>query len=223
MTSPTSTRAGAAPATPASPSGGAASAKASEPVLAQTPVERLGSAPAGFGPELGKRPPEAVLPDVSGKMQSLHALYAQGPTLLVFYRGGWCPFCNLQLRELARAKPEFDRRGVQIVAISVDRPSEEAKTQATHGVAFPMLSDPRLVAHRAYRVIHVPGEAERKILEGFQVDLASRTGESHGSFAVPACILVDRSGVVRFVHVDEDFKTRPSAEQLLAVVERTLG
>lgn len=222
MTSPSSSKASAARAAITS-SNSAASPEASELTLAQTPAERLGSAPAGFGPELGARAPDATLPDVHGKMQSLHALYARGPTLLIFYRGGWCPFCNLQLRELARAKPEFDRRGVQIVAISVDRPSEEAKTQARHGVAFPMLSDSRLVAHQSYRVIHVPGEAEREILAGYEVDLASHSGEAHGSFAVPASILVDRSGVVCFVHVDEDFKTRPSAEQLLAVAERTLG
>jgi peroxiredoxin len=221
MTASSSTSVDAAPS-PAASSGSAATAGAPELVLAQTPAERLGSAPAGFGPELGAPAPDATLPDVSGKMQSLHTLYARGPTLLVFYRGGWCPFCNLQLRELVRAKPEFDRRGVQIVAISVDRPSEEAKTEARHGVAFPMLSDPSLAAHRSYRVIHVPGEKERKFLAGL-VDLASYSGESHGNFATPASILVDRSGVVRFVHVDEDFKTRPSAEQLLAVVDRTLG
>lgn len=190
--------------------------------LAETPASKLGTAPAGFGPKVGAPAPDATLPDVTGAMQSLASLYARGPTLVIFYRGGWCPFCNLQLHQFAQAKPEFEKRGVKLVAISVDQPSEEAKTQAKHGVPFPMLSDSKLIAHRKYRVIHVPGDAERKILAGYKIDLAAYSGESHGSFAVPALVLVDRSQRVRFVHVDEDYKTRPSVQQMLAVVDRTL-
>ena len=132
---------------------------------------------------------------------------------MIFYRGSWCPFCNLQLHDYAVTKPEFDKRGVQIVAISVDQPSEEAKTQAKQGVPFPMLSDSKLAAHRAYQVVHVPGDAERKALASYHIDLAAYSGESHGDFAVPAIFLVDRDTAVRFVHVDEDYKTRPSAKQ----------
>jgi peroxiredoxin len=204
---------------------GAAPAPASQPQfkLAETAQDKLGTAPSGFGLKVGDKAPDASLLDVSGKMESLAGLFAQGPTLLLFYRGGWCPFCNLQLHEYAVAKPEFDRRGVRVVAISVDRPSEEAKTQAKQGVPFPMLSDPNLVAHQAYRVVHVPGDAERKGLAGYGIDLAAYSGESHGNFAVPAVFLIDRDGVVRFAHVDEDYKTRPSAKQMLGVAERTLG
>jgi peroxiredoxin len=135
--------------------------------------------------------------------------------------GGWCPFCNLQLHQLTLAKPEFDKRGVRIVAISVDKPSEEAKTQAKHGVPFLMLSDSTLALHEKYHVVHVPGDEEKQKLAGYKIDLSAYSGQSHGKFAVPASILVDRKGIVRFVHVDEDYKTRPSAQQLLEVVDRT--
>jgi peroxiredoxin len=188
--------------------------------IAETPLDRLGSAPRGFGLKVGDKAPDALLPDVSGKTESLAELVSRGPTLLIFYRGGWCPFCNLWLHDYAVAKPEFDRRGVRIVAISVDKPSEEAKTQAKQGVPFPMLSDPKLVAHQAYRVVHVPGDAERRGMAGYGIDLAAYSGESHGDFAVPAIFLIDRDGAVRFVHVDEDYKTRPSARQMLAVADR---
>lgn len=94
--------------------------------------------------------------------------------------------------------------------------------QARHGVPFPMLSDSKLVAHQAYRVVHVPGDAERKDMAAYGIDLAAYSGESHGDFAVPA-IFLDREGTVRFVHVDEDYKTRPSAKQMLAVADRTFA
>jgi peroxiredoxin len=202
-----------------------APAPASQPQfrLSETAPDKLGTAPSGFGLKVGDKAPDVSLPDVSGKTESLAALFSQGPTLLIFYRGGWCPFCNLQLHDYAVAKPEFDRRGVRVVAISVDKPSEEAKTRAKQGVPFPMLSDAKLVAHRAYRVVHVPGDAERKGMAGYGIDLAAYSGESHGDFAVPAMFLIDRDGTVRFVHVDEDYKTRPSAKQMLAVADRTFG
>jgi peroxiredoxin len=191
--------------------------------LAETPSDQLGTAPSGFGLKVGDKAPDATLPEISGSARSLAQLYAQRRTLVVFYRGGWCPFCNLQLHDYALAKPEFDKRGIQIVAISVDQPSEEAKTQAKHQVPFTMLSDSKLVAHRAYHVVHVPGDAERKAFASYHIDLAAYSGESHGDFAVPAIFLVDRDTTVRFVHVDEDYKTRPSAMQMLGVVDRTFG
>jgi peroxiredoxin len=194
--------------------------KAPEMKLGITPADRLGTAPAGFGLRSGDKAPDAQLPDVTGAPQKLADLYAQGLTFVVFYRGGWCPFCNLQLHELTQAKPEFDRRGVRLVAISVDLPSEEAKTQAKQGVAFPMLSDSKLVAHQAFKVVHVPGPDEAKALAGYGIELAKFSGESHGNFAVPAVFMVDRSGVIRFAHVDEDYQVRPSVQQLLEVADK---
>lgn len=199
-----------------------ASATALTPRLTETPAEKLGTAPAGFGLGVGEPAPDASLTDVTGKTVRLAELYAARPTLVLFYRGGWCPFCNLQIHEFSASAQQFEQRGIGIVAISVDRPSEEAKTQARHGVPFPMLSDSKLVAHQAYHVVHVTADAERKAFASHGLDLGAYSGEAHGSYAVPAIFLVDRTKTVRFVHVDEDYKTRPSAKQMLEVVDRVL-
>jgi peroxiredoxin len=205
---------------PPAASGMPAAAPAPQFALTPTPAAALGTAPAGLGLAVGQEAPDATLTDITGRSHGLKALYGSGPTLVIFYRGGWCPFCNLQLHEFSEAKGEFERRGVQIAAISVDQPSAEAKTQARHGVPFLMLSDSRLDAHRAFRVVHVPGDEERSKLAGYGIDLAAYSGQMHGSFAVPALFLIDRGGAVRFAHVDDDYKTRPSAAQMLAVVDR---
>jgi len=196
------------------------STKPPERSLAETPTEKLGTAPNGFGLKVGDPAPDASLSDITGSARSLSALYAERPTLVIFYRGGWCPFCNLQIHDFSLAKPDFDERGVGIVAISVDKPSEEGKTQAKHSVPFPMLSDSKLVAHRAYRVLHVTGTDERQAFAAHGLDLSAYSGESHGSYAVPAIFLVDQAKTVRFVHVADDYKTRPSAKQMLEVVDR---
>jgi peroxiredoxin len=198
----------------------AAPAPPPPPELKATAEDRLGTSPAGFGLKVGDRAPTAALLDVTGATVKLATLYAKGPTFVIFYRGGWCPFCNAQLHSLSEAKAEFDKRGVQLVAISVDKPSEEAKTQALHGVAFPMLSDPKLVVQTAFKIVHKTGEEEQKALAGYGIDLASYSGENHKNFATPAIFFIDKRGVIRFVHVDEDYQTRPSTAQMLAIADR---
>jgi len=123
---------------------GADATKPPEIKLTETPSDKLGTAPKGFGLKVGAKAPDATLPDVSGSTQSLAQLYAQGPTLVIFYRGGWCPFCNLQLHEYSAAKPEFDKRGVQIVAISRRRSTPPALTSCRYSrAAAPASSRPR--------------------------------------------------------------------------------
>ena len=195
---------------------------AAGPTLGETPADRLGTAAAGLGLNVGSKAPDATLTDVTGTTVELRSLYEAGPVFVVFYRGGWCPFCNLQLHELTVAKPEFDKRSIRLVAISVDQPDQGAKTQAKNGVPFPMLSDSTLVAHKAFHVVHVPEEKEAKALSGYGINLESYSGQKHHSFAVPAIFLVDKSGVVRWEHVDEEYKTRPSTRQLLEVADHTL-
>lgn len=186
----------------------------------ETAADQLGTTPAGLGLKVGAKAPDGSLPDVAGATVKLSKLYAKGPTFVVFYRGGWCPFCNAQLHSLTEAKPEFDKRGVQLVAISVDQPGEEAKTQAKLGVAFPMLSDSKLTVHNAYKITHKPSPEESQALAGYGVDLAAYSGQGHGHFATPAIFYVDARGVIRFAHVGADYQTRPSTAQLLELADK---
>jgi peroxiredoxin len=202
-----------------------ASWKARVPAERQVTMERHIEhlAESGIGrsaKQVGDAAPPIVLTDQHGAMFDVATLLAKGPVVVTFYRGGWCPFCNIQLHDLGAAKAEFDKRGVKLVAISVDKPSEEAKMQAKDGVPFPMLSDPKLVALKGFKVVHVADEEQIKKMTGFGIDLTSYSGETHKSFAVPAVYLVDKTGVVRFAHVDEDYKTRPSVKQLLGVADK---
>lgn len=213
----------AAPAASATPAAAPATpAAAPEPPLQETPADRLGSAPSGLGLEVGTTAPDATLTDLTGKPQRLGALYASGPVFVVFYRGGWCPFCNLQLHRLAQATPKFTEKGIKLVAISVDVPGEEAKTQAKQGVPFPMLSDSDLTVHKAFHVVHVSPDAEAKALASYGIELEKYSGQPHHSYAVPAIFLIDRSGKIRWRHIEEDYKVRPTPAQMLEVAEHTL-
>jgi peroxiredoxin len=211
-----------ADATPAS-APAAEPAKPMMPALTETPSDKLGTAPAGLGLSVGTKAPDATLVDLTGKSQKLSALYAKGPTFVVFYRGGWCPFCNLQLHSLTTAKADFDRKGIRLVAISVDQPGEESKTQAKQGVPFPMLSDSTLVAHKAFNVVHVQTEAEAKGMTAYGINLETYSGQTHHSYAVASLFLVDKAGKIRWEHVDDNYTTRPTPAQMLEVADRVLA
>jgi peroxiredoxin len=171
------------------------------------------------GIPVGGQAPDATVREADGREVRLREAGKPGPVLLVFYRGGWCPYCNSQIHELTTAYPEYQKRGVTPVAISVDRAEESAKTQATYSIPFPVLSDPELAAHRAYRVLHQVDEAEYARLKGFGIDLEKASGQGHHVIAVPSIFVIDGKGVVRWAHADPDYKVRPSTAQVLAAID----
>lgn len=194
-------------------------ARPREAVLGETPAPELGRVAAGLGVAVGDEAPDPVVADAAGRPAKLLAEAGPRGALLVFYRGGWCPFCNAQVHALTRAFDEFRRRGVTPIVISVDQADEAARTKASYEVPFPVLSDPDLAAHRAYRVVHEVGSAEYARLSSFGIDLERASGRKHHAIAVPALFVVDAAGVVRWAHADPDYKVRPSVAQLLAVID----
>ncbi|MBI4951540.1 MAG: AhpC/TSA family protein [Myxococcales bacterium] len=209
----------AAPATGSASSGSSAAPGHPMKAYAFTADERVGKLPDGVGIAVGARAPDFTIDDASGGNVRLADLIAKGHVLLSFYRGGWCPYCSFEVHDLTDAYPEFRKRGVTPVAISVDRPEESSKTAATYEIPFPVLSDPDLVAHRAFRVVHVADEAEFGKLKSFGIDLERASGRDHHSFAIPSYFLVSRDGIVRWAHADAEYKVRPSRRQLLAAVD----
>lgn len=186
----------------------------------KNPTEaKVGVLPPGIGIPVGQPAPDARVRDAEGREVSLADFSKSGSIMLVFYRGGWCPYCNAQIHDLTKAFPEFQKRGVRPVLISVDRADESAKTLATYSIPFPVLSDPDLAAHRAYRVLHQADRAEFERLKSFGIDLEKSSGREHHIIAVPTIFVIDARGIVRFAHADSDYTTRPSTAQILAAID----
>jgi peroxiredoxin len=187
--------------------------------LTDTAPDALGKVPDGFGVAVGDEIPDVTVTDLKGEEVALSSLHSERPMLLIFYRGGWCPFCNSQVHAMTEAYGQFDARGVTPVMISVDQPEVASETQATYQIPFPVLSDPDLVAHEAFRVIHEASAEEREKLAGFGIDIEKYSGRDHHKFAIPSIFLVDKTGAVRWAHVDPAYKVRPSVKQLLGVLD----
>jgi peroxiredoxin len=212
----------------AAPTGGAASS--SVPAAAAhgaptpkettaTPADKLGTLAPGTGIAPGQRVPDAHATGLDGKDVTLAALLPRGPILLVFYRGGWCPYCNFEIREMTRAFPEYQKRGVLPVAVSVDKAEESAKTSATYTIPFPVLSDGDLSFIDGFHVANHLEEATLVKMKGFGVDVERASGKAHHTIAIPALFLIDKQGVVRWAHDDPTITVRPSTAQILSAID----
>ena len=186
--------------------------------LTEPTAEALGTREDGLGLAVGGAIPSFVIQDFRGETFSSAAI-KEADTLVVFYRGGWCPFCNFQIRELSHSHEKFKALGVSLVAISVDRPDAAAVTRNAYEVPFPVLSDPDLKAHEAFNVVLQLDAAGVARLAKYGHDIEEWSGKDHHRMAVPAVFLV-RDGKVAWAHVARDYKTRPSTEQLLTVVKQ---
>ena len=184
-----------------------------------TPGDRAGVLAPNTGIPTGQRAPDVHGVDLDGKDVTLASLYAKGPILLAFYRGGWCPYCSGEIHALTLAFPDYQRRGVTPVAVSVDKPDAEAKTKATFAIPFPVLSDSDAAIIEAFHVVKKVRDDEFAKMRGFGVDLESYSGKTHHEMAIPALFLIDRGGLVRWAHSDPDFKMRPSTAQILAAID----
>jgi peroxiredoxin len=120
--------------------------------LTEPAADALGTREDGLGLAVGTAIPPFEIQDFRGETFSSTAIN-DANTLVVFYRGGWCPFCNFQIRELSQSHDKFKALGVSLVAISVDRPDAAAVTRNAYEVPFPVFSDPDLKAHEAFNVV----------------------------------------------------------------------
>lgn len=185
--------------------------------------EDLGTHPDGVGLEVGSALPALTLDTaMSDKAVDLEALADESALMIVFYRGGWCPYCNFQIRELTTSYDEFSGRGVELATVSVDQVDEATKTQEAYEIPFHVFSDPELEAHEAFNVVYEAEEEEVERLAEMGMDLEASSGQDHHSYAIPAVFLIV-DGEVAWSHADLDYQRRPSIDQLLSAIDETVA
>jgi len=165
--------------------------------------------------------PDFSLPDAFGHEISLSTLLKTGPVVISFYRGEWCPFCNLELRALQQALPEINKLGANLIAISPEKPVNEIVLTEKNQLTFPVLSDFRNAVARQFGIVFRVGDEVQNLSRTvFRNDLALRNGEDTYELPVPATFVIDRTGIVGFAHVDVDYMTgRVEPEEVIAALE----
>ncbi len=178
----------------------------------------LGTLPKGIGIRVGEAAPSAKLKNYQNEDIELSSQWKKRRVLLVFYRGGWCPFCNFQIREFTKQAGDLRKRDLNVVFVSVDRPSEATKSRDHHDLPFQFLSDSDLVLHKAYKVGFRVDDATLKRLKEKGIDIERSSGKDHHTVAVPSLFLIDK-GKVKWAHADTDYKKRPKLSKVLDAID----
>ncbi|MEF8788119.1 MAG: peroxiredoxin-like family protein [Planctomycetota bacterium] len=163
----------------------------------------------------GERAPSATVFTPDGSPVNLESLYGEAPTVLIFYRGGWCPYCREHLKDLRNIEDELEEAGFQILALSPDRPKLVAEAKQKNDYGYRLLSDHLAEAALAYGLaFRVPGQTLKKYREN-GLYLRERSGQPHGLLPVPAAYVVDTDGIIRYAHWDPNYEKRIDAQDLL--------
>lgn len=166
--------------------------------------------------EIGAKAPEFSLPDVTGGKVRLYDLLAKGPVVLTFYRGGWCPYCNLELRALQGILPEIKASGATLLAISPQTPDNSLSTAEKLELAFPVLSDVGNEVARTFGLVFTLPEALREVYSESGLDVASTNGDDSFELPVPATYVISGEGKVVWRFVDPDYTHRAEPADILA-------
>jgi peroxiredoxin len=179
-------------------------------------------ATSGVAPGLavGDEAPDFTLQNAVGEPVTLSELLAGGPVVLTFYRGEWCPFCNIQLRHLERALPDFQKFGATLVAVSPQSPDHALSLTEKYELAYPVLSDVDQAVASAYRVkFTLAGDLEDLQVNVFGNDPRNQNADASRSLPVPSTFVIDRQGVVRAAFVNPDWRVRVDPDDVTAVLE----
>jgi peroxiredoxin len=163
----------------------------------------------------GQHAPDVALVNARGETVRLSDLWRQGPLVITFYRGGWCPYCNLELRAWQQQLAELRSRGAQLAAISAQTPDNSLSTQQKNDLAFEVLSDSSLQAARGFGIaFDMPPELVA-LYASVGHDLPTTNGNGLWTLPVPATYALGTDGVILFSHVDVDYRNRAEPSEVL--------
>jgi peroxiredoxin len=175
--------------------------------------------PVATALKVGDSIPDVTLRTVDNQEVKLRTLVAEKPTVLIFFRGGWCPFCNAQLSSLVGIEQELNKEGVQLIAIGMDQPSKLRETMQHDKVDYTLLSDSDASAVKAFGIAYKVDDGTLARMKSFNVDLDAATGNSDHILPHPSVFVVTPSGIIRLVHADTNYKVRLAAPKVLAAAK----
>lgn len=189
-------------------------------IMHRATAELVASGQALNAKKAGDKAPEFTLDNSEGRSVSSRDLLAKGPLVITFYRGVWCPYCNLDLKALQAGTPEIEKRGARVVAISPQTAPNSRKSQRDNNLTFPMLSDERSRVAAAYGLRFSLPDYLIELYKGFKNDLPAINDDPAWVLPMPARYIVAPDGVIAYAEVNPDYTQRPDPSELLPVLDR---
>lgn len=166
---------------------------------------------------IGQMAPKVSVTDEAGTAQFLPALLKGKHTILVFYRGGWCPYCNTHMQELAAAEADFLKLGYQIIAISPDSPAMLSSIEKDGELNYTLYSDSGLAAAEAFGIDFTLNKETLNKYKEYGISLEKSSGGANKDrLPVPAVFIITPDNAIAFSYVNPNFKTRIPGDLLLA-------
>jgi peroxiredoxin len=178
-------------------------------------LKKTGLAKRSLG--VGKKWPQMSLLNSKKKRVSLNEMMAGEISAITFYRGGWCPYCMLELDHYETMISDFEKAGVQIIAISPDSPMEALKTKKKRNLSYAVLSDPGNLGAKKLGLVFKVDEGTLGIYKKFGINLKKSQGNNKNELPMPGTYVVDKKGVIAFSFVDPDYTKRAEPADVLEV------
>lgn len=170
-------------------------------------------------PGLGDQPINFSLPNVDGTTITLDDALKDGPVVLVFYRGGWCPYCNLALRAYQAILPEIKAKGASLITVSPETPDNSLTTAEKNDLEFAVLSDVDNVVARQYGLVFSLPADLIEVYHGFGIDLETSNGSDRWELPVPGTFVIDTDKTIRYAFADADYTKRAEPSDILAALD----
>lgn len=189
-------------------------------VMHRATAELVASGQALNARKAGDKAPGFTLKDSDNHVVSSAELLAKGPLVVSFYRGAWCPYCNLELQALQAALPQIEARGARVVAISPQTASNSRKSQREHHLTFPILSDEKSRVAAAFGLRFSLPDYLVELYKGFKNDLPTVNDDPAWVLPMPARYVIGADGVIAYAEVNPDYTQRPDPSELLPVLDK---
>ncbi|MCA6102665.1 MULTISPECIES: peroxiredoxin-like family protein [Bradyrhizobium] len=189
-------------------------------IMHRATAELIASGAAQRARKAGDVAPAFSLRDPEGNIVNSTDLLKRGPLVLSFYRGVWCPYCNMELQALEAAKPEFDRYGAALVAMSPQTAPNSRKSVRQNKLSFPILSDVKGQVGEAFGLrFHLPDYLV-ELYKQLKNDLPTFNDDPSWTLPMPARYVIGRDGVILYSEVNPDYTRRPEPEDMIAVLQQ---
>ncbi|CAD6538975.1 Thiol-disulfide oxidoreductase ResA [Paraburkholderia kirstenboschensis] len=190
------------------------------PVMERATAELIASGQAGRAIKAGDRAPHFQLKDQDGNDVSSAALLVKGPLVVTFYRGVWCPYCNIELQAINEVLPEIQAYGANVVAISPQTPVNSRKSVRTNELDFPVLSDENGQTGADFGLRFALPDYLVELYQNLKNDLPAFNNDPSWTLPMPARYVVGQDGIVLYSEVNPDYTRRPDPSDMFPVLEK---
>jgi peroxiredoxin len=192
-------------------------------IMHRATAELVASGAAQQALKAGDVAPSFSLTDPEGNIVSSADLLKRGPLVLSFYRGVWCPYCNMELQALEVARPEFDKYGASLIAISPQTAPNSRKSVRQNKLSFPILSDAKGKVGEAFGLRFRLPDYLVELYKKLKNDLPTFNDDPSWTLPMPARYVIGQDGVILYSEVNPDYTHRPEPEDMIPVLQQAMS